>query len=297
MYSNDDGKSFHFSLGGGLSQSARYIGVNGDGGHRFGIAGTYRGQQGVAISNNGGKTFTPFTSDEFFTYSRYAAYPTDNIWYVAAGEFPSSNASEAVRPDLPARYRRSEFMAADGRFPAKWNRVADPNVAGYKAQLVKTSDGGTTWKTLFAQNDTFYFNGIDCNPSNPDHCCAVGESADGPDAGARIYCTWDGETFNQTFNAPYTQSKGYSLIDIRFANETFAWAVGGVLNVFAPNAWFVVTTDGGRTWDAETHTLPGYYALGLDVVNEKVAYAAVDNLITQSSGVAKYLNINLAVKE
>ncbi|EGD79233.1 hypothetical protein PTSG_09954 [Salpingoeca rosetta] len=288
LYSDDDGNSFHLSVGGGMSQSARYIGVNGDGGKRFGVAGTYHGRQGVAISEDGGKLFKAFTTDELFTYSRYGAYPTDSTWYVAAGEFPSTNATEAVRPDLPARYRRSEFMAADGRFPASYNRTADPNVAGYKAQIVKTTDGGNTWSTLFAQNDTFYFNGIDCNPSDPNHCCAVGESADGADAGARIYCTFDGQNFNRTFYAPYTQAKGYSLIDFRFANETFGWAVGGTLNAIAPSAWFVVTNDGGRTWDAQTHTIPGYYALGLDVVSEKVAYAAVDNLITQTSGVAKY---------
>lgn len=291
LYSDDDGNSFHLSLGGGMSQSARFIGVNGDGGKRFGVAGTYRGHQGVAITNDGGKLFKPYFADEIFTYARYAAYPTDDIWYIAAGEFPSNNSQQAVRPDLPARYRKFEVMAEDGRIPANYKRTPDPNVAGYKAQIVKTTDGGSTWSTLFAQNDTFYFNGIDCNPSDPKHCCAVGESADGADAGARIYCTFDGQNFNRTFYKPYTQTKGYSLIDIRFANETFAWAVGGTLNAIAPSAWFLVTNDGGHTWDAETHTIGGYYALGLDVVNNKVAYAAVDNLITQTSGVAKYFSL------
>ena len=37
--------------------------------------------------------------------------------------------------------------------------------------------------------------------------------------------------------------------------------------------------------------LPGYYALAVDVVNEKIAYAAVDNVITQQSGVAKYTSM------
>ena len=293
LYSDDDGNTFHLAVGGGMSQSARYVGVNGDGGKRFAVTGSYGGKNGVAISNDGGKLYKAYTSDVFFTYARYGAFPTDDIWYVAAGEFPNTNSSQAVRPDLAPRYRRSEFMGADGRFPAKYDHTADPNVSGYKAQLVKTTDGGNTWTTLFAQNDTFYFNGIDCNPSNPNHCCAVGESADGPAAGAYIYCTFDGHNFNRTFAAPYTSSKGFSLLDVRFANETFAWAVGGTLNAIAPSAWFVVSEDGGRTWDAEKHTIPGYYALGLDVVSDKIAYAAVDNLITQTSGVAKYLDLSV----
>ena len=53
-------------------------------------------------------------------------------------------------------------------------------------------------------------------------------------------------------------------------------------------AWFVETLDGGKTWNPLTHQIFGYYALGLDVVNDKLAYAAVDNLLTQTSGVAKY---------
>ena len=42
------GTTFHQSIGGGLSQSVRYLGKNGDGGHKFGCAGTYRGQQGAS---------------------------------------------------------------------------------------------------------------------------------------------------------------------------------------------------------------------------------------------------------
>lgn len=85
-------------------------------------------------------------------------------------------------------------------------------------------------------------------------------------------------------------STGFSLIDIRFANATLGWAVGGELNSFEPKAWFVETTDGGNTWNAAKNVLPGYYALGVDVIDATTGYAAVDNLITQASGVAKWSN-------
>jgi hypothetical protein len=41
LYSADAGKTWAHSNGGGPSQSVRYFGTNGDGGHKFGIAATY----------------------------------------------------------------------------------------------------------------------------------------------------------------------------------------------------------------------------------------------------------------
>ena len=139
------------------------------------------------------------------------------------------------------------------------------------------------------------------------HCCAVGESADLPDAGAYIYCTFDGNTWVRTFNISQTKTTGkewsmaqrnhhclaqnfsaYSLLEIRFMNATLGWAVGGQLDVVEPKAWFVETKDGGKSWNPQAHVLPGYYAMALNVVGTQVAYAAIDNVVTQTSGVAKW---------
>ena len=38
LYSTNDGASFAGSTGGGTSQSVRFVGVNGDGGEKFGTA-------------------------------------------------------------------------------------------------------------------------------------------------------------------------------------------------------------------------------------------------------------------
>ncbi|EDQ87226.1 uncharacterized protein MONBRDRAFT_38017 [Monosiga brevicollis MX1] len=296
LYSNDDGDTFERGLGGGLSQSVRYLGKDGDGGSKFGCAGQYRGHQGIALTTDGGKLWKPVFADKLFTAARYAAFPSDSVWYIAAGEWPESASDDqpASNDDMPTRsprLRRSDFQDADGYFPSTFSfretrRVEADN--GYKAQIVKSTDGGKTWVTQFAQNGTFYFNGIDC--TSEDHCCAVGESSDPPFLGAGIWCTQDGTNWNRTFYAPYQSDPtvGFSLLDIRWASETVGWAIGGELNSLAPKAWFVKTTDGGKTWDPLSHQIFGYYAMGLDVVNENVAYAAVDNLLTQTSGVAKF---------
>lgn len=50
LYSDDGGNSFQPSTGGGTSQSVRYLGVNGDGGQKFGVTGQYGNVQGAFAS-------------------------------------------------------------------------------------------------------------------------------------------------------------------------------------------------------------------------------------------------------
>jgi hypothetical protein len=104
LYSDDAGQSFKPSTGGGTSQSVRYVGVNGDGGLKFGVTGQYgavNGERlmldgcslpivtvfalvGVGWSVDGGQTFKTFNTGLEFQ-ARYGAFPTDTTWYVAAG--------------------------------------------------------------------------------------------------------------------------------------------------------------------------------------------------------------------
>lgn len=63
--------------------SVRHIGKNGDGGHKFAIAGAHKGVQGVGISVNSGEIFKTFDAG-LSTAARYGAFPTDDIWYAWA---------------------------------------------------------------------------------------------------------------------------------------------------------------------------------------------------------------------
>ena len=66
----------------------RYVGVNGDGGLKFGIAGSYLpNTEGVGFSVDGGATFKAFDAN-LTTIDRYGAFPTDTTWYVSAGNWP-----------------------------------------------------------------------------------------------------------------------------------------------------------------------------------------------------------------
>lgn len=165
-----------------------------------------------------------------------------------------------------------------------------------------TTDGGKTWKSVFSKEGEFYFNGIDCSPTDPKHCCAVGEASDSPERvcqcsmrrshrpqGSRIYCTTDGEKWERMVYYNGTSSEGYSLMEIRFVSDKEIWAVGGTLTVVAPAGWFLHSLDGGKTWNHAAATLLGRIALSLSLVDNRTAYTAVDDVVTQTSGVAKYI--------
>lgn len=96
--------------------------------------------------------------------------------------------------------------AGTARSPAP--RTVNPSISFHRPCFpsLQTTDGGATFKTVFGVNGTIYFNGIDCTSET--HCCAVGESDDAPAAGAYVYCTFDGRTWNQTFAAPYQSRTG-----------------------------------------------------------------------------------------
>jgi hypothetical protein len=149
----------------------------------------------------GGITFTSYPARGLQTDARYACYPTESTWYIAAGSFPNppppppaaSNSTKKA-----TRARKFELQNADGSWNTEAYRTYGVHTEGakatlgdgYAAAISKTTDGGRTWTTQFAQNNTFYFNEIDC--FGADLCCAAGESSGSATPGVLIYCTTDG---------------------------------------------------------------------------------------------------------
>ena len=100
----------------------------------------------------------------------------------------------------------------------------DATPTDWMAQIVKTTDGGKTWTTVFEDEGNFYLNGIDCFDENT--CVAVGESdADSPSPGSRIFTTVDGgATWNLSLLVSDPQE---SLMNVVFRSSDEIWAVGG----------------------------------------------------------------------
>lgn len=164
---------------------------------------------------------------------------------------------------------------------------APPGPTGsYQAQIVKTTDGGATWKSQFYMNNSFYFNGIDCAPGDENTCCAVGEASA---IGIFVYCTKDGETWANTYTKRRDSKGAYNMMEIEFVSATEAWACGGSHGFFTLPL-FLHTTDGGSTWTevAGNGDLRGNFCVGLDMLNAKLGYAAVVDTLTQTASVAKY---------
>lgn len=143
VWTSSGGDSWKHSLGGGMSQSAHKFDDDTTG-TKFGVTGTFKGAQGVAVSKNSGMYLNDFSAG-LFTEARYGAFTSDNVWYVAAGQWPSQNT--AAEPK-----RRSVFQDAKGKFPLSYTRPENLQDDGYMAQITVTKDAGKTWTTVFAQN-------------------------------------------------------------------------------------------------------------------------------------------------
>eukprot|EP00039_Didymoeca_costata_P017967 m.331551 g.331551 ORF g.331551 m.331551 type:complete len:417 (-) comp16753_c0_seq1:51-1301(-) len=306
LYSNDGGKTFKHSIGGGTSQSVRYVGHLGEGdGLHFGIAGAKiaGNQQMVGLTNNGGISFTTYPTGSY-TESRYAAFPTNKVFYSASGQFPNppppppapkdTKMQEIVQP-VRRQYRKSAFQDHNGNFMAdSWMKAKELQPSGYAAEILKTVDGGQTWQSLFSKNGSFYFNEIDCGTDSTTNCCAAAEAGnESPAAGAYIYCTFDGSTFQEVYSSPSVPGKeSFSLMGLEFVSPSEAWACGTEFKQFGVHPLYVHTVDGGKTWtqvEANPDTR-GYACLGLDMISPTVGYAAVDNVGRQQAGVAKFGN-------
>ena len=127
----------------------------------------------------------------------------------------------------------------------KSNSVKNVDEYGYSCVIAKTMDGGTTWHNIFYETSTFYPNGIDCTSST--HCVFVAEGFD-TDAGAHIFTTFDGLTFQQTLSLVSNSSGQFSLMSVKFNGFNEAWVAGSFESQFSMTGLFYHTMDGGKTW-------------------------------------------------
>ena len=111
-----DGEMFHTSLGPGIiagpSQCSKpFRDTEGKFLPKYGIAGTFGADNGVATSTDAGLSFAdaktiPISPD--VSPARYASFPTEKTWYVSLGSFPESPSMPTSRaPALAGLYEDS----------------------------------------------------------------------------------------------------------------------------------------------------------------------------------------------
>ena len=143
-------------------------------------------------------------------------------------------------------------------------------------QIVKTTDAGKTWSSVFFQNNTFFFNQIACGSEQV--CVAAGEGeGDSSEPGVRIWVTHDGgaswtETLRHNMNHP-------SLMSAFAISETEYWVGGGEFSPFVGVAYHSV--DAGLSWVNET--VHGVFFDNIDCVGDSWCAASTVDSNGQSS--------------
>jgi photosystem II stability/assembly factor-like uncharacterized protein len=151
-----DGKSFVPSNepGTGLEQVQSGQLVLGTG--IFGLTGQWNSINGVSFSSDGGKTFTRHNVPQFSgtVGAIGGAFPSVNNWFIAGGSSPSNNNTNSsvhfFRPHIAIRQknigekiiRRAEFI----------NKRSE-NQTAYYTNIVKTTDGGKTYSSVFTSSE------------------------------------------------------------------------------------------------------------------------------------------------
>jgi photosystem II stability/assembly factor-like uncharacterized protein len=285
LYNNATGGNFVFGYpkGGDWLCSSQNVEVFGNG--CYGAAGEdpLNNGNGASVSLDGGAHWKWYNVSILKTFARYGAYPSANTWYISAGEWPDNHnpADADTYRRLTSRIHITQKSSTEfgwRHFPSKATPAHRlPGDPGWKAQIVKTTDGGKTWVSQFYDEGNFYFNQIGCTDVN--HCCAVGES-DGTSApGIRFYCTTDGgNTWTRNL---FMGDPDLSVLSLRWIDATHGMAGGGLMSAFGITGHFWETNDGGVTWTNQT--VPGQYPNDIAFPSASQGYAVSFNQMDESS--------------
>ena len=268
-----DGKTFTASKGGGGQGQS----VEGFGKNSYGITGAFGGS-GVAVSTDGGATFTAHSASAALDQNhpaRYGAFPSDTTWYVSAGAWPQSSKSPSDEKSLLLKQITERIQLRQDRATGKTfhhylelDQLGSPNnTTQYTGAIAKTTDGGKTFTKVFEQDGSFYFNGIHCH--DEEHCIAVAEGHHCANPGAHIFTTHDGgANWNQTL---FEAGSGAGIMGARMVSATEGWAAGGKGSTLSFEGQFWHTMDAGATWTNEP--LKGMLAMGLDCADSGHCFA------------------------
>jgi len=248
----------------------------------------------ISVSADNGATWTATQIPQLKTDARYVAAPSDNVIYVSAGEWPQqSPQKDSDSFPLSARWTLSPEVASRKihAIPtygsvSKSHAEATGQPTTYKMQIVKSVDGGKTWVSqLFSDSSNLYFNAVDCYDEK--HCCAAAEGDF-----VAVYCTNDGETWNQVYSDP---SATLSLMGAAYVGPQEVWIAGGNLSQFDMYAYLLHSVDGGKTWTVEGTDISGQYPNDLSFVSSTQGWASTFNAV-QQSGLLQYKNWSQSAK-
>jgi photosystem II stability/assembly factor-like uncharacterized protein len=237
------------------------------GDHSFGSAGTFNVKSdfynGLAVTNDGGATWAYYDIGlEYPEYTaRYAAFPTDDTWYVSTGSWwtdPSSKDKFALTNRVSIDKQSNKYT---------WEK---PLKSGEMGAIAKTIDGGKTFKKVHT-TPGFYFNQIDC--ADTETCIAVMESSEASQA---VMTTDGGKTWKTVVD-----DGDSAMMCVQMISATEAWVGGGRGLGPEREGHYFHTVDGGATW--EQTELDGGICMDISFAEgSSVGYSTVSTMIGYS---------------
>jgi len=281
-------KGWNFSVS-DLGLSSQNADDFGDG-MSYGVVGsTLSGGQGVAVSTNYGAHFTFHNISTLQTIARYGAFPSATTWYVSAGQWPGgaeSTADSNVDSPIVTRQMNKRLHYHYNKETEKYSHSfhtgehdTPENSFQWQAQVVKTTDGGKTWKSVFYNHSHYYANQISCG--TPLNCVFAAESDSKTSAGVWLFTTTDGG--NTWTNTMYMAGNTYSVVATEFVSATEVWAGGAELGSIGPKfAYFWHSTNSGATWTL-IDNVKGVYPIATSFADPAHGFAVGPNFEDQSS--------------
>lgn len=243
---------------------------------------------GILVSKDGGIGYSKHTMTgiDIQTYPpRYGSFPSDNVWYISMGQFPSassllSSADWRTEKQLTETFHIRRNLTTGALYPhlmfptdLRNNGVTDGQ---YTAGIAKTADGGATWTQQFASKGSFYFNDIDCVSET--HCVAVAEGHDGANPGVHIFTTVDGTNWYPTHSEADAKA---GLMGVRMVSETEVFASGGELTGLL-SAKIYHSVNGGFNFTVDKPAgLVGTNGMDLDCTDGSHCFAAAVTVTKQ----------------
>lgn len=209
-----DGTDFYASKSPYVLESVQDAEVITGGG--YALVGSFNDKDGVSYSTDGGATFKLSSFTCASGYARYGSFPTSSIWYVSCGSWPNNNPNKETHHSLSSKFHIAKDHSDVKHTPnTKTSEVSD---GVWGAAIMKTLDGGKTYKALYNSTGSFYFNQISCPSAS--RCMAVGEN----DSNAFVFTTTNGGiswTTVQTF-------PNLSLMACKCLSDDICWVGGGI---------------------------------------------------------------------
>jgi len=311
LISKDGGATYASSGVGGVSQSAfvleDIVSLAGswvippteEGGYPSSV-------NGIATSKDCGDSWS--FSKVPIGYTRYASYPSENVWYVSSGIWGSDTASDSVARhfstdpkkqaanSLKPFHLSSKVSIYDNAFqyhePIGVSARADTNTTGWFGTVSKTSDGGKTWWNVFNSdlyNDYYYFNSISCASESQCVVVAEGENAEGGDLAFAKYTTDGGASWSTSLFDETVPTNILSLMGSGWVSETEGWLGGTAMGSGRKlQGVFLKTQDGGKTYTL-AQLLNDCFMIDMSIGRDGSGYAACSS----SSGGSASVAVNL----